>query len=176
METIMITEEQKDKIVKELARLKKIFEKDGDIDCVYFSFFSPYTRKGGPALSITLVTDNLDNYFVNHLGFYNRGYAHEDNLRRFGLTLCLNCDRSFDYTLVALNPSELRKWNYLFNAEILFDKSGVCTKIKQEMEKDEEILNKELGIHYFPNLAQIYPPLEEKEKTKLSGFVKKKTR
>ena len=118
----------------------------------------------------------MDNYFVNHLGFYNRGYAHEDNLRRFGLTLCLNCDRSFDYTLVALNPSELRKWNYLFNAEILFDKSGVCTKIKQEMEKDEEILNKELGIHYFPNLAEIYPPLEEKEKTKLSGFVKKKTR
>ena len=44
------------------------------------------------------------------------------------------------------------------------------------MEKDEEILNKELGIHYFPNLAEIYPPLEEKEKTKLSGFVKKKTR
>ena len=39
METIMITEEQKDNIVKELARLKKIFEKDGDIDCVYFSFF-----------------------------------------------------------------------------------------------------------------------------------------
>ena len=39
-----------------------------------------------------------------------------------------------------------------------------------------EILNKVLGIHYFPNLTEIYPPLEEKEKTKLSSLVKKKTR
>lgn len=176
METIMVTEKQKDNIVRELARLKKILEKDRGIDCVYFSFFAPYTREGGSALVITLVTDNFDSYFIDHIGFYNGEYAQDDNLHRFGLTLRLDYDCSFRYTLLALNPSELRRWNYLFNAEILLDKSGVCTKIKQEMEKNEPSLNKELGIHYFPNLAEIYPPLEEKEKTKSSGFVKKKTR
>ena len=144
METIMITEEQKDNIAKELSRLKKILEKDRGIDCVYFSFFVPYTRKSGSALVITLVTNTLDSYFVNHLGFYNKEYAQDVN--------------------------------YLFNAEILLDKSGVCTKIKREMEKNEPSLNEELGIHYFPNLAEIYPPLEEKAKTKSSNLVKKKTR
>ena len=176
METIMITEEQKDNIAKELARLKKILEKDRGIDCDYFSFFVPYTRKSGSALVITLVTNTLDSYFVNHLGFYNKEYAQDVSLRRFGLTLRLDYDRSFHYTLLALNPSELRRWNYLFNAEILLDKSGVCTKIKREMEKNEPSLNEELGIHYFPNLAEIYPPLEEKAKTKSSNLVKKKTR
>ena len=64
METIMVTEKQKDNIVRELARLKKILEKDRGIDCVYFSFFAPYTREGGSALVITLVTDNFDSYLL----------------------------------------------------------------------------------------------------------------
>lgn len=152
MEVINITDEQKNNLCQELAKLVFELKKDNEVECIYFA---PYKGLGdirGNVLEVTLVKQS-DNDVNNDIAERNRFYFEEESLRKYGVKIFIDTDVAHKYTFIDLNPSEVRRSNSLYNSTILFDRYGKYTELKGQKKQD--------GIIIFPyeNLAEIVPPI-----------------
>lgn len=159
MKIINITEEQRDKLCSELARLTFEFRKDKSIECIYCA---PYKGLGsivGNVLEVTLVRDGIgDNDLDEKIKEYNLSHQEHDFIREFGFKIFLDTDKAIKYTIMDLNSSESVRSNHLMNSTILYDGSGKYTKIKKQIPKE----GKNNGFYYYyDNLAEVFPPLDE---------------
>ena len=78
MEVINITDEQKNNLCQELAKLVFELKKDNEVECIYFV---PYKGLGdirGNVLEVTLVKQS-DNDVNNDIAERNRFYFEEEN-------------------------------------------------------------------------------------------------
>ena len=152
MEVINITDEQKNNLCQELAKLVFELKKDNDVECIYFV---PYIGLGdirGNVLEVTLVKQS-DNDVNNDIAERNRFYFEEESLRKFGVKIFIDTDVAHKYTFIDLNPSEATRSNSLFNSTILFDRYGKYTELKGQKKQDGIIISP------YENLAEIVPPI-----------------
>lgn len=164
MKVINITEEQRNKLCSELARLTFEFRKDKSVKCIYFAPYKGLGIIAGNILEVTLVKDGSeDDDLDKKLKEYNSSHQEHDFIREFGLKIFLDTDDSRKYTTMDLNPSECRKSNNLMNSVILYDRNGEFTQIK---EQTTNVFKDNGGgitgvYYYYDNLAEVFPPLDE---------------
>lgn len=164
MEVINITEEQREKLCSELARLTFEFRKDKSVKCIYFAPYKGLGSIAGNVLEVTLVRDGSeDNDLDEKLKEYNVSHQEHDFIREFGFKIFLDTDDARRYTIMDLNPSECRRSNNLMNSVILYDESGEFTQIKEQTAN--VVKDNGEGItgvyYYYDNLAEVFPPLDE---------------
>lgn len=179
---INISEEQKDNLVNELVKLVSEFRKKENVECIYFA---PYKGMEGISAGNILELVVVINGQYRNIDFnqYNKKYETHDYIRKYGIRIYISPDNHNKYTTMPLNPSEIKRANYLYNSSILFDKTGEYSQIKEKAEKHENMLNS--NIYQYRNLAEIYPPIDseiemgletetvkEFTKTKLFDYIK----
>ncbi len=148
MEVISITNEQRDKLCDELARLTFEIKKDKNVKCIYFAPYKGLNSIEGNVLEVTIVRTSETSALIN-----TDEYKKIDCLKEFGLKIIIDLDDISNYTIMDLNNSECRRSNNLMNSVILYDESGEFTRIKEQTAdfvKDND-----------KNLAEIFPPLDE---------------
>lgn len=155
MNIINITEEQKNKLCVELARLVVEYKKDENVKCIYFAPYKGLGKIRGYVLELTLI--KKDSIVDEKIKQYNESHQTEDYLREFGVKIDVEVEDEKKYTITDFNLSEIKKCNNLFNSTILFDRTGKYTKIKERLQQIGN--NKAHGIFYYGNLAEINPPL-----------------
>lgn len=157
MRVINITEEQRDKLCNELAKLLFEFRKNENIECIYYRTFIWMLGFGKNVLDIVLVNkENIEEEDKECV----RGYEHytdEQCLKEFGVKIHVCMDNANLYTTIALNKDEIIRQNELFNSTILFDKTRKYSKIKENAKKAGITDN----IYYYGDLAKIHPPIEK---------------
>lgn len=163
MEIINITEEQKDKLCNELARLTFEARKDKSVKCIYFAPYKGLGDLDGNVLEVTLVRDSCCLDEEEKFREYNKKHQTHDAVREYGLKILLDSDKASKYTVTDSNPSEYERSNNLMNSVILYDESGLFTKIKEQTTAVINAHGSEIAGVYFPyaNLATIYPELDE---------------
>lgn len=164
MKVINITEEQRNKLCSELARLTYEFRKDKSVKCIYFAAYKGLGNISGNVLEVTLVRDGSEADDLDEkLKEYNSLHQEQDFIREFGFKIFLDTDAARGYTTMNLNPSEFRRSNNLMNSVILYDSNGEFTQIKEQTAN--VVKNNGEGITgvycYYDNLAEIFPPLDE---------------
>lgn len=161
MEVINITEEQRKELCNELARLTLQFRKDKNVECIYFAPYRGLGEIKGNVLEITIVRVISENdNFDEELDKYNSRHQEHDSVRKFGFKIFLDAADTQNYTILDLNPADSARSNDIMNSTILYDKSGIFTKIKEKITKrfKEGVSN---IYYYYDNLAEVFPPLDE---------------
>ena len=163
MEVINITSEQRNNLCSELAQLLFEFKKYKSVKCIYFAPYYGLDTMEGSVLKVTLVRDGINDDLEEKIQKYNFLHKCQEAIDEFGLRIYLDSDTKRKYTLVALNPDEIKRENYLFNSIILYDEDGECTKIRKHVTNS---VNYNGGLipgvyYYFENLSKIEPPIEE---------------
>lgn len=154
MEVINITEEQKNNLCQELAKLVFEFKKNNGVECIYFIPFKEFGKIRDNVLEVTLVMQSVNDTDVNtDITKRNRFYLEEESLKKFGVKIFVDTDIAHKYTVIDLNPSEVKRSNSLFNSTILFDRYGKYTELKGQKKQDGVI------IFHYKNLAEIVPPI-----------------
>ena len=95
MKVINITEEQRDKLCSELARLTFDFKKIESIECIYFAPYKGLGSIAGNVLDVTLVRDgseddDLDEKIIE----YNLSHQEHDFIQEFGFQILLEDDET----------------------------------------------------------------------------------
>ncbi len=156
MQTINITEKQRDKLCDELARLIFEFKKDENVKCIYFTPFVNLDNTDSGVIDITIVRDINDDY-DEQLKKYNLSYQSKENIADYGVKICLYSDTDSKYTHMDLNPSDVLRRDFIKKSTILYDESGKFRKIKEQYKN--KINNEKDYDHNY--LAQVLPPLDE---------------
>ena len=163
MEIINITEEQRDKLCAELARLTFEARKDKSVKCIYFAPYKGLGDLEGNVLEVTFVRDSCNLDEEGKFKEYNATHQTHDALREYGLKILLDSDDANKYKVKDSNATEYERSNSLMNSVILYDESGIFTKIKDQTTAVINAHGSEIAGIYFPyaNLASIYPELDE---------------
>ncbi len=161
MEIINITEEQRDKLCSELARLTFELRKDKRIKCIYFAPFEGLGSISGNFLEVTLVRDgskydDLDEKIKE----YNISHQYHNFIREFGFKIFLDTDEAVRYATMNSNSSEWESINNLMHSTILYDENGKFTKIKEQITNVVKN-NEKTFSNCYDNLAEVFPPLDE---------------
>ena len=168
MNVINITEEQREKLCNNVANLVNHLKQFEDIECIYIASYIRYIRKTEPTLNITIVKKNpynKDDVLNKIINFYKKMYQNEHNFKENGIKFSIEIDKSDKYNKLWLNPSELLRYNFLFNSQIIYDRTGDYSKLKQIAETYKNETN--LNIYYYENKADLQPPAFEKIKQKI---------
>ena len=161
MEIINITEEQRDKLCSELARLTFELRKDKRIKCIYFAPFEGLGSISGNFLEVTLVRDgNEYDDLEEKIKEDNISYQAHGFIQKCGFRILLNTDEAVRYATINLNPSESESINNLMHSTILYDESGKFIKIKEQITNIVKN-NEQTFSNYYDNLAEVFPPLDE---------------
>lgn len=148
METIIITEGQRNELCSELARLTFEFRKDKNVECICFATYkSLITGNGiimGNVLEFTLVREGGEKDLEEKLKEYNSSHQTHDFVRKSGFKIYFGTIDSREYAREDLK-------NNLINSKILYDKNGEFTEIQVNNEVNEN----------YNNDAEVFPPLDE---------------
>lgn len=155
MEIINLTEEQKECLCSELAKLTSEFKKDETIECIYLCPYIGIDRDKSATLELTLVSEGLHNKIT--IENYNQLYKNMESLEKFGVKIYVVVDNKNKYTISAMSRSELARTNDLFNSTILFDRTGKYTKIKEYAQT--KLSKKSSHIYNYENLAEFFSPV-----------------
>lgn len=158
MKIINITEEQRNKLCNELAKILLDFKKDENVECIYFAPYKGLGKIRGYVLELTLIEKDANK--DEKIKEYNTSHQNEETLSELGVKIEIDIEDESKYPTIELDPTQLKKYNNLFNSVILFDRTGKYTRIKKQLEKFE--INKGTGIYYYENLAEIEPPIMDK--------------
>ena len=162
MEIINITEEQRNNLCNELARLTFELRKNKSVTCIYFAPYKGFGNILGNVLDITIVRNgSKDNDLDKQIKEYNLSHQEHDFIREFGFKILLETDIDIRYTLMALNPSECTRSKNLMNSVILYDESGKFTQIKEKITSVVKKNGEDTLYYYYDNLAEVFPPLDE---------------
>lgn len=189
MKVINITEEQKNNLSKELAKLVFELKKDDDVECIYFSPYKGLGSISGKVLEVTLVKKSsggkadINEFFKRDKR--NKYYLEEDSLRKFGVKIVLDADDAHRYTFIDdlnniddLSRTDIVKFNSLFNSTILFDRTGKYKEIKKQKIQDKQITlpYENLALIVPPIINETYKSMERIQNKKDSEAVKKFTK
>lgn len=156
MEIINITEEQKNKLCTELARLVSELRKNNNVECIYYKTFIGLLGYGKNVLDVGVICQgNVEKEDKECARGYEH-YTEEHNLREYGVKIHIFMDNANLYTATALNEAETIRQIDLFNSTILFDRTGKYTEIKEKLQKEEVD-----DIYFYRDLAEIVPPIDE---------------
>ena len=159
LEIINISEEQKNNLCNELAKLVTEFKEDETIECIYFAPYKGFDSTIDEVIELTLVRNNETPEDKENTAQRNSEYKESEALKKFGIKIVIDHDNARKYCKMAVSKSEVSRNNCLFNSTILFDRTGKYTKIKEVEEKYG--VNKPGGIFYYDNLAKILPPITD---------------
>lgn len=174
MEIINITEEQKNAICNELARLTCELKKDTRIKCIYFAPYKVLGNVAGNVLEITVVLDSCENNDLDDkIEEYNLVHRKHDSIRKFGFKIFLDTEDIQKY--IGMNPNSLgcKKINNLIVSRILYDSNGNFTQLKEQATSYvENSQDSPETYYYYDNLAEVYPPLDRVDITSIEDYSK----
>lgn len=164
MNTINLTEDERNIISKKIATAVNTLKRCEDLECVYLTIYkgeNPSIVQGN-IFEITAVSSSnrIINYFTEDMR-----NGHVTTTKFFG-------DIEF-IAILDVTKQTLDGDNRLFNSTILYDRDGRYTKAKEQMQKEyEEGSNHE----YIPygNLLTIEPPIDDKIKEEIGKLDKKR--
>ncbi len=150
-EQVKLSEKEYEFLVDKLGKVtKKLFD-DDNVDCVYITNYQSQENDKGTICLVVLLNDNA--YYLDYellLEKINRDFE-ENNIT--GITVDFNSDHVSNYSVIALNPSEVYRVERLTESSIIFDKSGKTTKIRDKMKQYS---------HLYPfYLVEYKPPIDE---------------
>jgi len=150
---IKVSQNQKDALVEELSNLVIKYKKMDIVECIYIT---PFIEDGKSLLEVTIVA-SFDKYLDDILEIekYNAINKMQENIEKFGLEICIGVDNPAKYNYFAMNPSECRRDQFLYNATILYDPKGRYAKLKNNINKTY----KKNHVFYYNNLGTIIPPI-----------------
>lgn len=160
MYELTLTEEQRTNIVNELAKLVETVKKIDSIECIYFGVYNFREREELELpklynMSVTIIKNkNIESSEDLSIDELNKTYMSNESLDSFGLRINL----SFDYNTRYSNNLESYSTFKLFNGNIIYDKNGEYTKIK-ELAQEEFDNGKTKTLCYADNLVKVNPPL-----------------
>ena len=144
-------------LVDELKKVIKILANDDYVDSVFMTNFITETNEKGEISFVVLLDSYVDYYDVDYydrfkffLETINDKFKNNSNI---GIDVYFGCDYLSDYSIIPLNPSEVRRIEILTESSIIFDKSGTITKIKDNMKKKNNL--------YKYHLVEYEPPIDE---------------
>ena len=163
MKTIKITEEQRNELCYEIARLVMKFKKEKNVECIYITTSLNSGDIKGNVLNLTVVEQGwADEARKQKLERWNRMYQKNDFIRKLGFRIYIDTDNAEKYTTFALNPSEIARNQYLFNGTILFEQSGKYSRIKQQATEDFISKGVDSLYSHYTNLVEVVPPLADR--------------
>jgi len=155
MKVINITEEQRDALQKELARLTFEIKKDPRVVCIYFAPYKALDSMGRNTMVITVAKEK-----ATEEDQYNMLDKQNDYFKSFGMSITIVVDDASEYNIIDYDASVRRRSNDLMNSVILYDKSGEFSRIKEKTAHWFSLSNENGVYYYYDNLAEIYPPLD----------------
>lgn len=155
---IFLSETKSINLCDELAHLTCELKQDEHVECIYFAAYKNYGNFHGRILNLTVVLDtnkknDLDKQYQDKI-------SREEQLKRFGVKIVIDIVSNHSYTYLPLNPSERRVGNDIFNSRILFDRTGMYTKIKEVTESIG--IGDHSSLFYYKNRAELFPPIDER--------------
>lgn len=152
MEIITMTDNQKDSLCLELAKLVTTFKQDENIQCIYFAAYKDLGSVKGNVLKLSLVVNESS----EDLTSCNDKYALNECINEFGLQIVVGTSLAARYpNFIPNHPWEKESVNALFNSMILFDRTGDYTKVKQIALYPCYVDSK--SIYFYDNKAYIDP-------------------
>ena len=163
MKKIEITEQQRNELCYEIARLLLKFKKDQNVECIYFAPYSEFGDIKGNVLILTIVKQGWsDQASEQQFEAWNRMYQKEYFARKLGFSIYVDVDNAEEFTSFALNPSEVKRNQDLFNSTILFDKTGEYSKMSQRV-RDIFISDPYNSPYdFYKNIAVVVPSLVDR--------------
>lgn len=159
MKKIVLNEVQHNELCLELARLVNKFQKNKNVDSIYFNVFDSLGFIQD-VIKVNVVIYNYDNSFIEKLEKLNKMiYETEDSLSRYGIKIYLSYGRLDNYCLIPKGIPDILLARDLYTSTILFDRTGNLTNLKdkQNESKDESIQN---IVFEYNNLGILEPPIE----------------
>ena len=167
IKVINITEEQRERLCSELARLTVEFRQNKNVKCIYFVPCSSIDDVLRDYIAVTLVRNTNDN-MKERIKQYNSLYQQSNTVQKFGLKIVLDTALEDDFTISDLDLEESRRSIDLMKSTILYDESGMFIDIKERVvhfyKESVELYN------YYSNFAQILSPLEDELDNALDYF------
>ena len=150
-EQVELSEKEYEFLVDKLGKVTKKLYDDDNVDCVYITNYQSQENDKGAICLVVLLNDNayrLDYEFL--LEKVNRDFE-KNNIT--GITVDFGSDHVSNYSVIALNPSEVHRVERLTESSIIFDKSGKTTEIRDKMKQYS---------HLYPfYLVEYKPPIDE---------------
>lgn len=149
-EQISLTDEEHSFLSQQLADIIKSLYEDDNINSVYLTNFqNPYNSKGTLKLVI-LLNDGVPYHSYNQLIEELNKKMEKEN--KTGVEIAFGYDYLNEYSVVAMNPSEVHRVEKLTESTILFDKTGRLSKTQETMKN---------YCHLFQfYLVDYIPPIE----------------
>ena len=148
---VELSEKEYEFLVDKLGKVTKKLYDDDNVDCVYITNYQSQENDKGAICLVVLLNDNtyrLDYEFL--LEKVNRDFE-KNNIT--GITVDFGSDHVSNYSVIALNPSEVHRVERLTESSIIFDKSGKTTEIRDKMKQYS---------HLYPfYLVEYKPPVNE---------------
>lgn len=156
---VELSEEEHNFLVDELGKVTKTLMKDDGVDCVYITNYQSQENNKGNICLVALVNDiaSYENYelVANEI---NRNF---EKVNTTDILVDFDFDYVSNYSIVALNPSEVYRIERLAESSIIFDKSGQTTKVRERVKKYNHL--------YSFHLVEYKPPVDEPLTLKLKS-------
>lgn len=152
--SLHLTPEQHISLCNELVELTSELQKNEHVQCVYYSTYSFGKDQAGLNENSVLVTVVTDGPLFKEMDeSYQDRKTKTQQLQSYGMLISFACTNNRRYTYLPASPLELAAANDVFNSTILFDRSGLFSKIKSEAERVG--VDSESGLFYYSNRTPI---------------------
>lgn len=148
---IEISNEEHKYLVEEIGKVINTLSKDDNIDCIYMTNYQSLDNDKGYICLVVLLNNNA--YYLDYellLDKINRNFEKNNTT---GIAVNFDCGYVNDYSITALNPSEVHRVERLTESSIIFDKSGKATGVRDKKKKNKHIYPFYL-VEYKPHIDE----------------------
>ena len=148
---VELSEEEHKFLVDELGKVTKTLMEDDKVDCVYLTNYQRQENDKGAICLVALVSDTAS--YVNYESLIEKINRDFEKNNTTDVLVDINFGYVSDYSITALNPSDVHRVERLTESSIIFDKSGKTTEVRDRMKK--------YGHLYPFHLVEYKPPVDE---------------
>ncbi len=148
---VELTENEYQFLIDELGKKIKMLMSYDYIDCVYMTNYQDQFNNKGNIILIALLDNNKS--CLNYDLLIKKMNEDFKNINSTGIIVEFHYGYVDNYFITALNPSDVHRIETLKESNIIFDKSGRTTDVKNKMEKHGHLYPFYL-VEYKPSLNE----------------------
>ncbi|MBQ4634554.1 MAG: HD domain-containing protein [Bacilli bacterium] len=148
---VELSEEEHKFLVDELGKVTKTLMEDDKVDCVYITNYQDQENDKGAICLVALIDNSA--YYLDYELLAEKINENFQKINNTGIIVDFNYGHVTDYSVTALNPSDVHRVERLTESSIIFDKSGKTTEVRDRM--------KQYGHLYPFHLVEYRPPVDE---------------
>ena len=148
---VELSEQEHKFLIDELGKVTKTLMDDDKVDCVYLTNYQRQENDKGAICLVALV--NATASYVNYESLVEKINRDFEKINTTDILIDFDFGYVSDYSVTALNPSDVHRVERLTESSIIFDKSGKMTEVRDRMKK--------YGHLYPFHLVEYKPPVDE---------------